>query len=85
MRSFQLDLLVASFISLVSGFAENSLIPLLLAFRRKLVFGEGTGARNVFETCSELSEKLVLLKNYAGFTKIEIVIVTLIFSDVFHN
>ena len=25
------------------------------------------------------------LKNYAGFTKIKIVIVTLIFSDVFHN
>ena len=35
--------------------------------------------------CFAVSEKLVLLKNDAVFTKIKIVIVTLIFSDVFHN
>ena len=33
-----------------------------------------------------VSEKLVLFKNYAGFTKIEIVIVTLHpFGRMFHN
>ena len=49
--------------------------PSFSSFRRKLVFGEEDG-RCVLSSFN-VSEKLVLLKNYAGFTKIEIVIVTL--------
>ena len=54
LRSFQLDLLVAKSVRLRFRFpAKTSLSPLLLAFRRKLVFGDEDGG---YEFCSELSE-----------------------------
>ena len=54
LRSFQLDLLVAKSVRLRFRFpAKTPLSPLLLAFRRKLVFGDEDGG---YEFCFELSE-----------------------------
>ena len=52
----------------VSAFAKTSPAPLLLAFRRKLVFGErGDGRHGLL--LRVVREFLVLFENYAGFTK----------------
>ena len=70
-------------LSSVSAFAKTPPAPLLLAFRRKLVFGErGTGVTVLLRVVREF---LVLFENYAGFTKIEIVCHPASFRMLFHN
>ena len=70
-------------LSSVSAFAKTPPAPLLLAFRRKLVFGEwGTGVSVLLRVVREF---LVLFENYAGFTKIEIVCHPASFRMLFHN
>ena len=67
----------------VSALAKTPPAPLLLAFRRKLVFGEwGTGVSVLLRVVREF---LVLFENYAGFTKIEIVCHPASFRMLFHN
>ena len=67
----------------VSALAKTPPAPLLLAFRRKLVFGEwGTGVTVLLRVVREF---LVLFENYAGFTKIEIVCHPASFRMLFHN
>ena len=66
----------------VSAFAKTSPAPLLLAFRRKLVFGEEGRVRILLRVVREF---LVLFENYAGFTKIEIVCHPASFRMLFHN
>ena len=61
----------------LSACDDASLIPLLLAFHQKTVFDMGTGVTKRFGPCSELSENLGSLENYAGFTKIDEIVVTL--------
>ena len=67
----------------VSAFAKTPPAPLLLAFRRKLVFGErGDGRHGLL--LRVVREFLVLFENYAGFTKIEIVCHPASFRMLFH-
>ena len=66
----------------VSTFVKTPPAPLLLAFRRKRVFGErGTGVTVLLRVVREF---LVLFENYAGFTKIEIVCHPASFRMLFH-
>ena len=84
LRSFQLDLLVAKSVRLRFRFpAKTPLSPLLLAFRRKLVFGErGTGVTVLLRVVREF---LVLFENYAGLQRFEIVCHPASFRMLFHN
>ena len=70
-------------LSSVSAFAKTPPAPLLLAFRRKLVFGErGTGVTVLLRVVREF---LVLFENYAGLQRFEIVCHPASFRMLFHN